>query len=103
MAYKYRMLAGAQRDYENILNYLCSVADGLSAAKSFADEFDHQIGLVCENPYLYSLSRMPEVAALGYRVMLVNNYLALYFFRKETVFVAHIFHQMQDYGRIVLS
>lgn len=102
MTYDYKLLKGAQDDYERIIAYLISIADGSSTAQSFVDEFDKQIGLVCETPDLYAVSRMPELTVLGYRPMLVNKYIVLYFFRDETIFVAHIFHQMQDYGRHVV-
>lgn len=101
MTYSYRFLDGAQADYEGIVAYLLSISDGPSAAQNFVDEFDKQINLVCSNPELYRLSRLPELAALGYRTMLVNKYIALYSFRQETVIVAHIFHQKQDYARLV--
>lgn len=102
MTYEYNLFKGAQEDYEGTVNYLISVSDDFSAAQNFADEFDKQIELVCENPDLYAISRLPELDVLGYRPMLVNNYVALYFFREDTVFVAHIFHQKQDYGRYVV-
>ena len=40
------------------------------------DEFDRQIEAVCENPCMHALSRMPELAALGYRPFFVNSYVA---------------------------
>ena len=36
------------------------------------------MGLVCDMPELYGLSRMKELAVLGYRPMRVKNYVALY-------------------------
>ena len=38
---------------------------------------------------------------LGFRPMLANGYIALYRFDGEKVVVAHIFHQTQDYARLV--
>lgn len=101
VTYKYEMLDGAKDDYEGIVEHLIALSDGPSAARSFADEFDRQIDLVCDNPDLYGLSRMPELKALGYHAVLASGCLALYFFRDDTVFVAHIFHQLQDYARFV--
>ncbi len=103
MAYRYEMLDGAKKDYESIVGYLISISDGSGAALRFADEFDRQVAIVCENPDIYGLSRMLELSALGYHAMLANNYVALYFFRDEMVFVAHVFHQLQDYARLVIS
>lgn len=101
MACKYEILEGAQRDFDAILGYLLAISDGPSAARGFVAEYEKQVSLICENPELYGFSRMPELAELGYRAVPVNNYVALYSFRNDTVFVAHIFHQRQDYTRLV--
>lgn len=103
MASSHQMLDGAKEDFASIVSYLDDVSGGHQAAGAFIDEFERQMRLVCDNPGMYALSRMPEIAALGYRVALVNNYVALYFFRDDTVFVAHIFHQRQDYARFVVK
>ena len=52
-------------------------------------------------PQLYGLSRVKELAVLGYRPMLVKNYVALYKVEGDVVIVAHIFHQSQDYAKLV--
>lgn len=103
MACEYVILKGAQDDYRGIVEYLLDVKKSPQAALGFMDEFDRQLEIACENPLLHALSRMQELASLGYRPFLVNKYVALYFYRDEQVAIAHIFHQTQDYGRIVLS
>lgn len=100
-AYNAIVLEGAQRDYEGIVEYLLHVKKSPQAALGFMDEFDRQLDIVRENPLVHALSRMPELAGLGYRAFPVQNYVALYFFRDERVVVAHIFHQTQDYASIV--
>lgn len=101
MTCSYEMLEGAKSDFEAIVSYLRSASDGPSAARSFVEEFEGQLQLVCENPGLYALSRMPELAVLGYRAALVGAYVMLYFLRDDTIYVAHVFHQRQDYARLV--
>ena len=101
MACSYHLLNEAKEELESIVDYLLAVSDGSSAVKSFIDEFEKQMGLICDNPTIYGLSRMPELAALGSRSALVKNYVALYFYRDDSVFVAHIFHQCRDYARLV--
>ena len=100
MAFSYVLLAGAQREYADIVHYLCEIAESPQAAAGFADEFDAQIELVCENPYIHALSRMPELAARGYRPFFVKRYVVLYRVANDLVVVAHIFHQTQDYARL---
>ena len=57
---------------------------------------------MCENPNLYGLSRMPDLAALGYHAVFAGSYVVLCFFRQNTVFVAHVFRQRQDYARLAI-
>ena len=103
MGYKSVILEGAQEDLEGIVAYLHALTGGSSAALEFIEEFNRQTELVCENPELYGLSRMPELSALGYRTAFVKSYVMLYFVRNDTVVIAHLFHQRQDYARLVIE
>ncbi len=101
MAYKRKILKEAAREYREIVRYLATVLGSPDAARGFMDEFDYQLDLACAMPELYGLSRMKELAALGYRSMLVKNYVALYKIEGNVVVIAHIFHQSQDYAKLV--
>lgn len=101
MAYRVVILDEAQKEFRCIVAYLADVLGSPRAAARFMDEFDHQLGLVRDNPEIHSPSRMPELAARGYRPMLVNTYIALYKVGGDAIVVAHVFHQSQDYARLV--
>lgn len=101
MAYPSVILSSAQLEYEAIVGYLALDLANPAAAERFMKEFSHQLDLVREMPEIHALSRVPELATLGFRPMLINNYIALYRFDGEKVIVAHIFHQTQDYARFV--
>ncbi len=101
MAYPSVILSSAQLEYEAIVGYLALDLANPAAAGRFMKEFSHQLDLVREMPEIHALSRVPELATLGFRPMLINNYIALYRFDGEKVIVAHIFHQTQDYARFV--
>lgn len=101
MACKFEILYDAQVEIDSIVAYLVALTGGPSAARAFVDELHEKIALVCSNPMLCGLSRMPELAVLGYRVLFVKNYVVLYYFRDDCVYIAHVFHQRQDYARLV--
>ena len=101
MAYRAVIAREAQREYESIVAYLTSSLLSPAAASDFMAEFDHQLGLVCVMPQMHPLSHLPELAALGYRPMHVKRYVALYKVLDDKIVVAHIFHQTQDYARLV--
>lgn len=101
MAYPRAILSSAQLEFESIVEYLAVELANPKAADAFMAEFERQLNLVCDTPELHGLSRIPELAAMGFRPMLVKRYVALYRFDGEKVVVAHIFHQTQDYARLV--
>lgn len=101
MAYKRRILKEAAREYHDIVRYLATVLNSPDAARGFVDEFERQLDLACEMPELHGLSRMKELAVLGYRPMLVKSYIALYKIDGDAIVVAHVFHQSQDYAKLV--
>lgn len=101
MGYEAVILDEAKREFRSIIDYLCNVLESPQATAAFMDEFEHQVSLVSENPELFALSRLPELAARGYRTAHVNNYVMLYKIEGELLIIAHIFHQTQDYARLV--
>ena len=101
MAYRHVLLASVQREYASIVGYLHSTLGSPQAAKSFVDEFDEKVALICNDPHMHAPSRMPELAARGYRPFFVKRYVVLYRIEGDLVVIAHIFHQTQDYARLV--
>ena len=101
MAYSVAIAAEAMREYEQIVAYLSGTLKSSRAAKGFADEFMRQIDSVRDNPELHALSRMPELVSKGYMPLFVKNYIVLYKVHDGAVVVAHIFHQSQDYTRLI--
>ena len=101
MTYRAVILTETQKEYEEIVFYLAEVLKSPQAALHFMDEFDYQIDLIVDNPELYVLSRMPELAARGYRSVLVCSYIVLYRVYKDVVAIAHMFHQSQDYATLI--
>ena len=101
MAYSVTIAAEAMREYEQIVSYLSGTLKSSTAAKGFIDEFALQVDFVRDNPELHALSRMPELAAKGYRPLFVKNYVALYKVHDGAIVIAHIFHQSQDYARLI--
>lgn len=51
----------------------------------------------------HRLSRFEVLGRLGYHTVLVKGHVALYFKEEDSVVIAHVFHQSQDYAGIVLN
>ena len=82
----------AQLEYLSIASYLEGALGSPQAAQNFKREFKEQ---------MMRLRDMPELAANGYRIVHINNYLAVYKLKGDTVYIAHVFHQSQNYARYV--
>ena len=116
MTYNVVILKSARYEYESIVGYLAQILKNprcpssirtmmsglvLTHSGNFVAEFEYQLDLLREQPLLRPLSHMQELAARNYRSFPVNNYVCLYKFEHETIYIAHAFHRSQDYARLV--
>lgn len=99
MARSVRIEPEAERELDEIAAYLAG--HGPNTLKAFLDKHEEQLGLIASGAITYGLSRSPELARLGYRSCRISSCLMLYFEEGGGVVVAHIFHQSQDYARLV--
>jgi plasmid stabilization system protein ParE len=97
MTYNVVILKSARYEYESIVGYLAQILMNPRAAGNFVAEFEHQLDLLREQP----LSHIRELAARNYQSFPVNNYACLYKFERDTIYIAHVFHQSHDYARLV--
>ncbi|MBS5451376.1 MAG: type II toxin-antitoxin system RelE/ParE family toxin [Coriobacteriia bacterium] len=101
MAYKLVIAREAQGEYRAIVGYLATTLGSSQTARHFMDEFDAKVGLIGQQPEAFDLCHLPELVALGYRSVAVMRYTVLYKIAGDEVVIAHIFHQSQDYARLV--
>ena len=101
LTYNVVILKSARYEYESIVGYLAQILKNPRAAGNFVAEFEYQLDLLREQPLLRPLSHIRELAARNYRSFPVNNYVCLYKFERETIYIAHVYHQSQDYARLV--
>lgn len=101
MACRYVFLESAQEELDEAAAYLLEETGSKRIVGNFLESIQRAIDITCEFPTMHAVSRMTELAELGYRVMLVGSYVLLYTFKEDTIFIAHVFHQRQDYARLV--
>ena len=93
--YTVRLLRAAEDDFTEIISYIA--AEKPDAAESLAQRIEHGLRLLSTNPYL---GRVPKDAALldlGYRYLIVQNYLIFYVVEERTIFVHRIVHGARDF------
>ena len=102
MAYEVVIHDAALDALNSALEYLDLITGGPSSSRKLAQAFLRRADEIADNPSLYGLSRVPELANAGYHATLVGSYLMLYYLSGDTVHIAHFFHQSQDYARYVI-
>ena len=66
-------------------------------------EWENTLERLREGTIKYRLSRFGVLARLGYHTVLVEDYIALYYKEDDEIFIAHLFHQSQDYASLVMK
>lgn len=101
MACSVRLADEASRDLDGIVAYLCEVLGAPTPAAELLCAYDAFIDVVGEYPEAYPLVIDAHLARLGYRKALLKGYVALYRVVGDEVVVSRVFHQSQDYARLV--
>lgn len=101
MAYEVRIQPTALKELEDTLDYLSRF--GPNTAASFLDEWESMLEGLRGGIIEHRLSRFNVLKELGYHTVLVKSYIVLYFQEENTIVIAHLFHQSQDYANIVMN
>lgn len=93
--FKVRLLRIAEDDLTEIVAYIA--ADRISAAEALADKIEKNLSLLSKNPFLGRIPKEEELARLGYRYLVVQNYFVFYTIEGQTIYVHRILHGARDY------
>jgi len=97
--YNLRLLRAAEEDLSEILNYIA--AENLSAAVTLTDKIENDLTILSENPFMGRVPRDEEIKNLGYRYLIVQNYIIFFTIEDNTIFVHRILHQARDYKTLL--
>ncbi len=93
--FEVRYLSTAIADLEDIFDYI--LQDNPSAAASMLEKFDAAISRLAGNPYLGVVPRDERLRRLGYRMLIIAEYLLFYVVKPHTVQIRRILHGARDY------
>ena len=96
--YDVRLLRVAEGDLTEIVSYIA--ADRPAAAESVVSKIEKNLALLSKHPHLGRIPKEEDLARLGYRYLVVDNYLVFYTIEEETIYVHRILHGAQDYLRL---
>ncbi len=101
MAHNVLVAEAAQAALVEACAYNGSVLCEPSAAVTLLDEFDRFVESVADLPEMYPLCQEKRLAAKGIRKALICGYVALYVYDGDEVNIIALFHQTQDYARLL--
>lgn len=97
--YQIRLLNIAEEDFTEIISFIA--ADNLTAADAIPNKIEKNLELLSENPNLGRIPREEEIRNLGYRYLIVQNYLIFYTIEERTIFIQRILHGARNYKTLL--
>jgi toxin ParE1/3/4 len=97
--YEIRYLKTAEKDLEEIFDYILS--DRPTAAVSILEKFDQSIARLGLNPKLGVVPKEDRLKDLGYRMLIIDNYLVFYVIKGKTVQIRRIIHGARQYNHLI--
>ena len=94
-----RLLRAAEEDLSEILEYIS--VDNPKAAERTLIHLDKRLALLARQPHLGRIPNDEELVRMGYRVLIISDYLAFYTLEERTVLVHRIIHGARDYLRLL--
>jgi toxin ParE1/3/4 len=94
-----RLLALAERDLSDIYEYIA--VDNPTAAERLLTRIQKDLGALGVHPHMGRIPRDPDIARLGYRYLIISDYLAFYRLEPSVVLVHRIMHGAREYSEIL--
>ena len=93
--YAVRLLPAAEADLEEAIAYIA--LDNPSAAGSLAEMIEKKLANLHSHPFMGKMPEEEHLARMGYRYLVVNNYLFFYTIEQRTLWIHRIIHGARDY------
>ena len=99
--YAVRLLSIAEQDLQELISYLA--AENFGAAVTTLDRIEAQLQALQRHPFLGRVPNDPKLARLGYRVLVIDNYLIFYKVKGKTVLIHRVLHGARDFVRLLMD
>lgn len=97
--FQIRLLKIAEEDFTEIVSFIAD--ENPTAAEANADKIEKNLELLSENPKLGRIPRDEEIRNLGYRYVIVQNYIIFYTIEQRTIFIHRILHGARNYKSLL--
>jgi len=72
-----------------------------NAANTLATKIEKNLELLSENPKLGRIPRDEEIRNLGYRYIIIQNYIIFYTIDEKTILIHRILHSARNYKSLL--
>ena len=93
------LLRAAEEDLSEIFEYLA--AENLKAAEGTLTRIEKNLQLLARQPHLGRMPNDEELVRMGYRYLVIGDYLAFYTLEGQTILLHRIIHGARDYLRVL--
>ena len=97
--FQIRLLKIAEEDFTEIVSFIAD--ENPTAAEAIADKIEKNLELLSDNPKLGRIPRDEEIRNLGYRYIIVQNYIIFYTIEERTIFIHRILHGARNYKSLL--
>ena len=97
--YIVRLLSVAEQDLVDLMSYLA--AENARAAADVLDRIEARLEALQSHPFVGRILHNAKLTALGYRVLVIDNYLVFYKVKGNAVLVHRILHGARDLLRVL--
>ena len=97
--YTVRLLSIAEQDLVDLVSYVA--AENSRAAAEVLDHIEAHLEALQSHPFVGRVPHNPKLTALGYRVLVIDNYLVFYKVKGNAVLVHRILHGARDLLRVL--
>ena len=94
------VLTSAERDLHKIVDYISNELYNPDAALNLIDEFETAILKLADFPEMYSVHET-DVTDVIFRKIAIKNYVVFYTLQDNIVYIAFVFHQLQDFDIVL--
>jgi len=103
MAFNVLVTQAAYEDLEEALDYISSDLANLMAATKLLDEVEACYKQLSQFPFLYESCRDTRLANLGYRKVVIGNFVLVYHpvENEQTVYILRFFYGGRDYEKLI--
>jgi toxin ParE1/3/4 len=97
--FQIRLLKIAEEDLTEIIKFIAD--DNPTAVEAIANKIEKNLELLPDNPHLGRIPRDEEIKSLGYRYLIVENYIVFYTIEGRTILIHRILHGARNYKSLL--